>query len=59
MKRYWSSVNLTKEESSEFRKFLIDNEIRFETSANGNLVHFEVFVAGIEHAMCDKFLSDI
>lgn len=59
MNKDWGSVNLTKEDSELFRKFLIDNGIRFETSGNGNLIHFEVLVDGTEQAACDKFLSNI
>lgn len=59
MRKDWKSVNLTKEDSELFRKFLIDNEIRFETSGNGNLVHFEVLVNSTEQTACDKFLSNI
>lgn len=59
MQRDWKSVNLTKEDSDLFRNFLINNEIRFETSGNGNLVHFEVLVNSTEQVMCDKFLSNI
>lgn len=59
MQRGWKSVNLTKEDSGLFRNFLIDNGVRFETSGNGNLVHFEVFVNNAEQALCDRFLSNI
>ena len=59
MQRDWKSVNLTKDDSDSFRKFLIDNGIRFETSGNGNLVHFEVLADSTEQASCDRFLSNI
>lgn len=59
MNKDWGSVNLTKEYADLFREFLINNEICFETSENGNLVHFEVLVDGEEQEACDKFLSDI
>lgn len=59
VQRNWKSVNLTKEDTDLFRNFLIDNEIRFETSGNGNLVHFEVLVNSTEQAVCDNFLSNI
>lgn len=59
MNKNWGSVNLTKEDSELFRKFLIDNGIRFETSENGILTHFEVLVDGTEKTACDKFLSSI
>lgn len=59
MQKDWKSVNLIKDDADLFRKFLISNEIRFETSGNGSLVHFEVLVDGIEQTACDEFLSNI
>ena len=59
MNRNWNSVNLTKQDAYSFRTFLSNNKIRFETSENGNLIHFEVLVNDEERKVCDDFLSRI
>lgn len=64
MGRRWHNVELDAKiringhsDSSVFRKFLMDNNIKYETSAAGNMVHFEVLVDNDEMEKCDTFLG--
>lgn len=59
MCKVWESVNLTEPKAYSFRAFLRENKIRFETSGNGKLVHFEVFVGDKERKICDEFLAEL
>ena len=57
MNRKWHNVELSQQEANEFKKYLHDNNIKFETSGAGDLVHFEVFVNTDEMESCDIFLG--
>lgn len=64
MGRRWHNVELDAKiringhsDSSMFRKFLMDNNIKYETSAAGDMVHFEVLVDNDEMEKCDTFLG--
>lgn len=57
MDKRWHNVELDTTESKEFRRFLIENRIKYETSAVGNMVHFEVLVDNDEMEKCDTFLG--
>lgn len=64
MGRRWHNVELDAKiringhsDSSVFRKFLMDNNIKYETSAAGDIVHFEVLVDNDEMEKCDTFLG--
>ncbi len=55
----WYSTNLNKPDAMAFRQFLIKHQINFETSGNGNLVHFEVEVDNTGRLLCNDFLNDL
>lgn len=57
MDRKWHNVELSQQEAGEFKKYLRDNNIKFETSGAEDLVHFEVFVNTDEMESCDIFLG--
>lgn len=64
MGRKWHNVELDSKvqinghsDSDTFRKFLADNNIKYETSAAGYMVHFEVLVNNDEMEKCDTFLG--
>lgn len=58
MDRKWHNVELQNgKESDDFRHFLNENHIKFETSGAGNLVHFEVFVNTEEMKSCNLYLG--
>lgn len=57
MSKKWHNVELNHAESDWFRQFLKDNAIKYETSAAGYMVHFEVLVDNDEMEKCDTFLG--
>lgn len=59
MRREWRSVELSQTDASKFRSFLRKNGIKYEPSACGNMVHFEVLVHKREENICNDFLSQI
>ena len=46
-------------DSDAFRKFLMDNYIKFETSAAGKMVHFEVYADEDIMRKCNAFLEKL
>ena len=58
MNKRWYNVELDSgTDSDAFRKFLIENGIKYEASAAGKMVHFEVLVDNCEMEKCDTFLG--
>lgn len=64
MNKRWYNVELDSKvqinghsDSDAFRKFLIENGIKYEASAAGKMVHFEVLVDNCEMEKCDTFLG--
>lgn len=64
MGRRWHNVELSSKvqinghsDSDAFRKFLMDNNIKYETSAAGDMIHFEVLIDNSEMEKCDTFLG--
>lgn len=55
--RNWMSINLNRKYSDDFRRFLREKSIRYETSENGYLIHFEVLVSKDEEIECNDFLD--
>lgn len=57
--KLYKNVELSKDDSSKLREFLIDNKIKFETSGADNLVHFEILVNSIEERKINNFLDTL
>lgn len=57
--KLYKNVELTKDDSSKLREFLIDNKIKFETSGVGDLVHFEILVNSLEEKKINNFLDTL
>lgn len=57
--KLYKNVELSKDDSSKLREFLIDNKIKFETSGVGDLVHFEILVNSIEEKKINNFLDTL
>jgi vacuolar-type H+-ATPase subunit I/STV1 len=55
----WYNVELNERDALEFRKYLLDNNIKFETSGCFELVHFEVWLAEEEVEKVDKVIDRI
>lgn len=52
-------VDVERETAPQFKRFLFEKGIRFESSGNGNLTHFEVFVNREETSICNDFIEGI
>lgn len=46
-------------EKNSLRKFLLNEGIKFEISANGNLYHFEILLDSIGFIKINNFLTEI
>lgn len=57
--KLYKNVELSKDDSSKLREFLIDNKIKFETSGADNLVHFEILVNSLEEKKINNFLDTL
>lgn len=57
--KLYKNVELSKDDSSKLREFLIDNKIKFETSGVGDLVHFEILVNSLEEKKINNFLDTL
>lgn len=57
--KLYKNVELSKDDSSKLREFLIDNKIKFETSGVGDLVHFEILVNSMEEKKINNFLDTL
>lgn len=59
MKR-WKNTELKEPEATQFRSFLKENGIVFETSSAGfGYVHFEVYVSETEIEACNSFIDTL
>lgn len=57
--KLYKNVELSKDDGSKLREFLIDNKIKFETSGVGDLVHFEILVNSMEEKKINNFLDTL
>lgn len=57
--RRWLNVDLELVQSILFRQWLMNEGIKFETSGNGELTHFEVFCSEKEVAVANNELDRI
>lgn len=57
--RRWLNVDLELVQSILFRQWLINTGIKYETSGNGDLTHFEVFCSEKEVAVANNELDRI
>lgn len=57
--KLYKNVELSKDDSSKLRVFLVENKIKFETSGVGDLVHFEILVNSIEERKINNFLDTL
>ena len=57
--RTWKNVELEKPVYEEFRKFLKANEIKYEPSGCGRLVHVEVFANEAETKTLNRILETL
>lgn len=55
----WKNVEIIKGESDDFKRFLRENAIKFETSECGKYVHFECLVTEQQTDMCNDFLNTL
>lgn len=55
--KQWYSVELTNEYANLFKYYLGENDIYFEPSSAGNLIHFECLMTKEEHEMTNSFLG--
>lgn len=51
-------VDLPKKEAEMFTKYLKDNNLYFEPSENGNLIHFECLMTDEELEEANKWLEE-
>ena len=58
-KRRWLNVDLKPSYAIMFRKWLADIGIKYETSGNGNLTHFEVFLSEEEKTVANIYLDSL
>lgn len=55
----WHSIDLGTEKAEKLKQFLRDNEIYFEPSSNGDLVHFEIKIDSDDvKDMINKYLNE-
>ena len=57
MKYY--NIDLSPLASVELKQFLHDNKFTFETSGNGNLVHFEILASPEQAQAINNFLDTL
>lgn len=59
MSRMYKNIDITKgKETDDFKRFLKENNIYYEPSENGNLIHFEILVNEDEEENCNDYLED-
>lgn len=56
--RDWYGTELTKEGAELFKLYLLQNDIYFEASEAGNLIHFECFMTEEELYSADEWLEE-
>ena len=59
MLRKWYSVELPKNEATEFKYYLKENNIKFEPSEAYNLIHFQCYMTFEELYAANRYLEDI
>ena len=55
----WYACEVSKDDYSKLRVFLKENNIRYEPSACGDLVHVEVFIDSREFEITERFLYSL
>lgn len=55
----WYACEVSKDDYSKLRVFLKENNIRYEPSACGDLVHVEVFIDAREFEITERFLYSL
>lgn len=58
MKKSFKCVNIKRAEAEDFKRFLRFENIYFEPSENGNLIHFEVLVDEDEEESVNDYLEN-
>lgn len=53
------NVQLSKEKADKLKRFLIDNQIKYETSECFDYIHFEVFISIQEVTKVNDFLMNL
>ena len=56
--RDWYGTELTKEGAELFKLYLLQNDIYFEASEAGNLIHFKCFMTEEELYSADEWLEE-
>lgn len=57
--KHWYHVDLSKENTTEFRIYMSQKELKFELSENGNLVHIAVYMDENEQMSANEFLTKL
>lgn len=57
--RVWFYISLSRENADKLNAYLKDNNVYFEPSENGNLVHFACHMTNEERRAANKFLHDV
>ena len=57
--RRWLSCELSRDEWEKVRTFVQKNDIRYEASGVGQLIHAEVFVDATETRLVNDFIDTI
>lgn len=57
MEKKWCRCDLPKEVAGRFKEFCRDFHLKFETSENGDDIHFEVLVSEKEMKMANAFID--
>lgn len=58
MKKYFN-IEIYENESKKLKEFLINNNIKFESSDTGNLIHFEMLLDNNEYNKVKSFIENI
>ena len=58
MKKYFN-IEVYENESKKLKKFLINNNIKFESSDTGNLIHFEMLLDKYEYCKVNNFIESM
>lgn len=57
--RRWLSCELSRDEWEQVRTFVQKNDIKYEASGVGALVHAEVYVSEVETRMVNDFIDTL
>lgn len=58
MKKYFN-IEVYENESKKLKSFLINNNIKFESSDTGNLIHFEMLLDKDECCKVNNFIENM